>query len=66
MTTRSDWEFRASYLRDAALRLDRKADALKEEASRYRALAVRADIQAGTLTRDAVIDVPRQYGASHV
>jgi hypothetical protein len=42
MTTKSDWEFRASYLDAAARRLDRKAVEKLNEAQRLRRLAQRA------------------------
>lgn len=46
MTTKSDWEFREAYLRDAADGLDKDATALRERADWYRGLANRAHIEA--------------------
>lgn len=57
MTTKSDWEFRAHYLRDAASALDAKAAALMAEANRYRSLAHRADINASQHSATQVAEV---------
>lgn len=42
MTTKADWEFRATHLDDAALALERQADKLRDEAGRLRGLAEQA------------------------
>lgn len=45
MTTKEDWRFRRDYLRHQADHFDSKAESLKQEAIRYRALADRAASQ---------------------
>lgn len=47
MTTKSDWEFRANYLRAAADGMDERAQELIAEAHRYRILADRVAMRAG-------------------
>lgn len=44
MTTKADWEFRAEYLAEQAHYLERKAEELMSEATRYRGLAEQASL----------------------
>ena len=49
MTTKADWEFRAEYLRHAAMRLDLKAEELKSEAEGLRKAAADCDEEVARL-----------------
>lgn len=50
MTPRKDWEFRAEYLRNAAMRLDKQAEDLKAEARGLRETANVCDREATRLS----------------
>ena len=51
MTTKADWEFRAEYLCHAALRLDTKAQELKDEAEGLRRTAAICDEEVARLNK---------------
>lgn len=54
MTDIADWEFRASHMKAAAERLERKAQALIDEAVEFRRVSDRCAAAADRMRRDRV------------